>query len=116
MHAVLFSFQLNQTSGEIKTAVALDRETDDSHIFTVIATDQGHPKSLSSQVQVRVLVEDINDNPPVFAKNEYSLSLSLYTEPGLFLTVNVRCLSYIFTLLVRKILRWSAKTRILFRD
>ena len=85
-----FSFQLNHTSGEIKTAVPLDRETADSHFFTVVATNQGSPKSLSSQVDVRVLVEDVNDNPPVFGKEEYSLSLSLYTQPGLLLSVHVR--------------------------
>ena len=85
------SFQLNQTTGEIKTAIPLDRETADSHNFTVVATDQGNTKSESCQVEVRVLVEDVNDNPPVFVKEEYSLSLSLYTQPGLLLRVNVSC-------------------------
>lgn len=88
----LFRFQLNYTSGEIKTAVALDRETADSHLFTVVATDLGSNKSLSSQVEVRVIVEDINDNPPLFAKEEYSLSLSLYTQPGLLLSLKVSLL------------------------
>ena len=85
-----FSFQINQTSGEIQTSVSLDRETVNRHMLTVVAADNSSPESLSSQVEVLVLVEDVNDNPPVFVEKEYSLSLSLYTQPGLLLRVNVR--------------------------
>lgn len=85
-----FSFQINQTSGEIQTSVSLDRETVNRHMLTVVAADNDSPESLSSQVEVLVLVEDVNDNPPVFVEKEYSLSLSLYTQPGLLLRVNVR--------------------------
>lgn len=59
-------------------------------MLTVVATDNGRAESLTSQVEVLVLVEDVNDNPPVFVEKEYSLSLSLYTQPGLLLRVNVR--------------------------
>ena len=59
-------------------------------MLTVVAADNSSPESLSSQVEVLVLVEDVNDNPPVFVEKEYSLSLSLYTQPGLLLRVNVR--------------------------
>lgn len=85
-----FSFRINQTSGEIQTSVPLDRETVNRHMLTVVAADNGSPESLSSEVEVLVLVEDVNDNPPVFVQKEYSLSLSLYTQPGLLLRVNVR--------------------------
>ncbi|CAH3043204.1 unnamed protein product [Porites lobata] len=81
-------FQINQTSGEIQTSVSLDRETVNRHMLTVVAADNSSPESLSSQVEVLVLVEDVNDNPPVFVEKEYSLSLSLYTQPGLLLRVN----------------------------
>ena len=90
MLCLCFSFQINQTSGEIQTSVSLDRETVNRHMLTVVAADNNSPESLSSQVEVLVLVEDVNDNPPVFVEKEYSLSLSLYTQPGLLLRVNVR--------------------------
>ena len=91
-HGLHSRFQLNQTSGEIKTAIALDRETTDSHQFSVGATNLYKP--LTTLVEVRVVVEDINDNPPVFAKEEYVLSLSLYTKPGLLLSLNVSRIYY----------------------
>ena len=82
---------MNQTSGEIKTAKALDRETAESHVFTVVASDLlGGPKCLSSQVEVHVIVDDINDNRPVFKNKEYALSLSLYTQPGSIISLEVR--------------------------
>lgn len=43
----------------------LDREAMDSHIFDVIAFDNGVP-SLTSTVTVTITVLDINDNFPVF--------------------------------------------------
>ena len=89
-YVLLLRFQLNQTSGEIKTAEALDRETAESHVFKVVATDLGVPSSLSSQVEVLVIVDDINDNRPMFENNEYALSLSLYTQPGPILELKVR--------------------------
>lgn len=42
---------------------SLDREASESHSFTAIATDGG---GLSSVGEVRIIVEDINDNPPIF--------------------------------------------------
>ena len=76
-------------TGEIKTAVALDRETAESHLFTVVAAEQGVPKSFNSQVEVRVAVEDINDNPPVFANKEAELALSNCRQPGPVLSLKV---------------------------
>lgn len=58
-------------------------------MFTVVATDLGVPKSFNSQVEVRVVVEDINDNRPVFANKEAELVLSLYTQPGPILSLKV---------------------------
>ena len=80
---------MNDASGEIKTAVALDRETAESHLFIVVATDEGVPKPFSSQVEVRVVVEDINDNRPVFMDKEAELILSAYTQPGPILSLKV---------------------------
>ena len=42
-----------------------------SYSLQVTATDGGHP-ALSSTCKVNVLVTDVNDNPPVFSRAEYS--------------------------------------------
>lgn len=57
----------------------------------MVATDQGVPKPFNSQVEVRVVVEDINDNRPVFTSKETELVLSLYTQPGPILSLKVIC-------------------------
>ena len=55
----------------------------------MVATDQGVPESFNSQVEVRVVVEDINDNRPVFTSKESELVLSLYRQPGPILSLKV---------------------------
>ena len=52
-------------NGEIKTTMELDRETRDTYVFKVRAVDHGVPP-LSSTVDVVVMVDDVNDNVPVF--------------------------------------------------
>ena len=55
----------------------------------MIAADQGVPRPFRSRVEVRVVVEDINDNRPVFTRKEAELDLSLYTQPGPILSLKV---------------------------
>ena len=42
--------------------------------MVVVASDNGNPR-LSSSVTVRITVQDINDNEPVFEKTFYNISL-----------------------------------------
>ncbi|KAM9311639.1 cadherin-related family member 2 [Gastrophryne carolinensis] len=69
------NFSINTTTGIITSLAPLDREainiTQNGRIvLTVTLYDLGVP-SLSSQVNVTVNVEDLNDNVPVFSKTEY---------------------------------------------
>ncbi|ESO89853.1 hypothetical protein LOTGIDRAFT_124131, partial [Lottia gigantea] len=57
-------FLIGSTSGQISTKATLDRETADSHILTILATDQGTP-SLVGTATVTVILNDVNDNPPI---------------------------------------------------
>ncbi|XP_058820979.1 cadherin-related tumor suppressor [Topomyia yanbarensis] len=61
-------FGINPTTGVIHTLHAIDREAIDTYRLTVIATDQAAIPSqrLSAEKLVTVIVEDINDNAPVF--------------------------------------------------
>ena len=60
-------FAINSTSGVITTTAAataeIDRETTPTFTISVVARDGG---SLTNPTQVSVVVEDINDNAPVF--------------------------------------------------
>ncbi|XP_073932910.1 protocadherin gamma-A1 isoform X13 [Castor canadensis] len=54
------------------TEKTLDREFTSGYNITVTATDQGTP-TLSTQAHISLLVTDINDNPPVFQQDSYSV-------------------------------------------
>lgn len=61
-------FSINPATGVIFTLREIDRETIDTFKLTVVATDQAliESKRLSAEKIVTVIVEDINDNAPVF--------------------------------------------------
>lgn len=61
-------FDINPTTGVIHTLLPIDREAIDTFRLTVVATDQAQPVSdrLSADKLVTVIVEDVNDNAPVF--------------------------------------------------
>jgi len=52
-----------------------DRELVSRHTLTVICTDHGVP-ALSSSHVIDVVVDDVNDNSPVFSKSSYTLHLN----------------------------------------
>jgi protocadherin Fat 4 len=58
-------FEINGTTGVVKTAELLDRETLSLHSITVVATDRGNA-SLSTEVTLNISVIDLNDNTPSF--------------------------------------------------
>lgn len=66
-------FQINNTSGDLFVAKALDREAHDQHKL-IVAADDGKFESFHI---VKVIVENVNDNKPVFqnfsngARNEH---------------------------------------------
>ncbi|KAL0131096.1 hypothetical protein PUN28_002587 [Cardiocondyla obscurior] len=61
-------FGINPSSGVIHTLLPIDREEVDTFKLVVIATDQAQPPStrLSAEKLVIVIVEDVNDNAPIF--------------------------------------------------
>uniref|UniRef100_A0A672YBK8 Protocadherin-16 n=1 Tax=Sphaeramia orbicularis TaxID=375764 RepID=A0A672YBK8_9TELE len=72
---------IDPESGLVTTAAALDRETHMEVWFLVVAADGGEP-SLSSTATVTVLVEDLNDNEPVFQQQLYNVSVPEHSEIG----------------------------------
>ena len=68
-------FAIGQTSGIISVDGELDRELIDEYRFTVVAMDSGNsPQSTSALVLV--IIEDVNDSPPVFEQSVYYVEVS----------------------------------------
>ncbi|XP_064636324.1 cadherin-related tumor suppressor-like [Lineus longissimus] len=61
------AFKIGADTGEIKTAIRLNREILDHYSLIVKAADQGQPQKTATAT-VLVNVEDKNDNPPQFTK------------------------------------------------
>uniref|UniRef100_A0A8C6JSB2 Protocadherin-16 n=1 Tax=Melopsittacus undulatus TaxID=13146 RepID=A0A8C6JSB2_MELUD len=74
-------FAIDPATGIITTAAPLDYEKDPQPQLTVLATDRGTPP-LSSSAVVRVALQDVNDNEPVFRNNFYNMSLKENTPVG----------------------------------
>lgn len=64
-------FSINDSSGELFTMRALDRETVAFYRFLVVATDGHLTQMLSSSATVLVTVEDVNDHSPSFLYGPY---------------------------------------------
>ena len=72
-------FEIDNSSGLIRTLVMLDRESVAQYALTVRATDSG---GLFSDVSVAINVLDQNDNPPQFTQPMYSVSASENAPEG----------------------------------
>ncbi|KAH8282937.1 hypothetical protein KR054_010997, partial [Drosophila jambulina] len=68
-------FAIDARSGHLVLSQHLDYETSQRHSLIVTATDGGVP-SLSTNLTILVDVQDVNDNPPVFEREEYSVNVS----------------------------------------
>ena len=83
------SFVIEPSTGTIRTAVPLDRETTDMYMLTVTAEDAGTP-SLSTSVTVYINVSDVNDNTPYFSLEHYTVSLAENEDSMNFLNLTVQ--------------------------
>lgn len=68
-------------SGELKTSQPLDREEQDKHTFKVRAVDGG---GRYCEADVHITVEDVNDNPPQFSSDPYTITVFENTETGTY--------------------------------
>lgn len=63
-------FRINASSGDIALLKPLDREQQSEYTLTLVAMDTGSPPLTGTGI-VRVEVQDINDNDPVFELQSY---------------------------------------------
>lgn len=69
------------SSGEVKTSQPLDREEQSEHRFKVRAVDGG---GRYCEVDIHITVEDVNDNPPLFSSDPYTITVFENTETGTY--------------------------------
>lgn len=67
-------FSIDSLTGHLTLTRHLDYETAQRHTLIVSATDSGD-SPLSANLTILVEVQDVNDNPPVFERNEYEANV-----------------------------------------
>ncbi|XP_038055902.1 protocadherin Fat 4-like [Patiria miniata] len=72
-------FTINRDSGEIQTAVEIDREQIPNDVFDILVLARHSVTSRTKPIEVRITVTDLNDNSPVFPETDISIS---FTENG----------------------------------
>ncbi|XP_063784615.1 protocadherin-12 isoform X2 [Pseudophryne corroboree] len=86
-------FRLEKSNGNsyiLITNAILDREKLEQYDLTIQAKDQGEP-SFSAEKSLKIRVSDANDNPPIFEKLNYDVSLLENSGPLThLLTVNAQ--------------------------
>ncbi|KAM8915162.1 cadherin EGF LAG seven-pass G-type receptor 2 isoform 1-T1 [Spinachia spinachia] len=65
-------FIIESTSGIVRTLRRLDRENVPVYSLQAFAVDKGVP-ALRTAVNIQVTILDVNDNPPVFEKDEFDI-------------------------------------------
>ncbi|XP_074602495.1 neural cadherin isoform X1 [Brevipalpus obovatus] len=76
-------FTIDETTGEVRTNKVFDREGDDGRFVsvTVKAVDKGSPP-LEGVCSFKVEITDINDNSPLFDRQEYRENVKQDTQVG----------------------------------
>lgn len=87
-------FEIDPDTGLISSADVIDCEVSSKPEFTVVAKDKGD-QPLSSTAKITINVIDVNDNPPIFDKNIYNVSIKEDAEIG-------TCFLKVFNLTVMK--------------
>uniref|UniRef100_A0AAY4BCD1 Cadherin EGF LAG seven-pass G-type receptor 2 n=1 Tax=Denticeps clupeoides TaxID=299321 RepID=A0AAY4BCD1_9TELE len=75
-------FIIESTSGIVRTLRRLDRENMPLYDLKAFAVDKGVPP-LKTSVNIQVTVLDVNDNPPVFEKDEFDIFVEENSPIGL---------------------------------
>lgn len=69
------AFSVDEHSGVLRLATPLDRDLRPSYTLQARATDRGWPRPLSAICTVTVSVLDLNDDPPVFQRRDYVVTI-----------------------------------------
>ena len=64
-------FRIDSQTGDLIVQSHLDYDSVQSYTLTVVATDTGQPTRTSTAHQLRITVENINDESPIFTSDTY---------------------------------------------
>lgn len=78
------NFHINPDTGEITTAVLLDRETISIIYLTLMAQDSSTTEPRASAVNLTIIVADVNDNSPTFKQREFNVHVPERLKRGHF--------------------------------
>ena len=80
----------------ITTTVAIDREGADSEVYhlLVVAKDNSTTERRQTTANLTITILDENDNPPLFEKSNYKVTVKEEQPPGQKIT-KVSCLSVV---------------------
>ncbi|KAL3852704.1 hypothetical protein ACJMK2_016322, partial [Sinanodonta woodiana] len=81
-----FHFRIDASTGILSTTSTFDYETKSMYSVVVRATDRGSP-AYSSNSRVKIQINDVNDNTPMFHMTDYSISISESSVIGTIVTV-----------------------------
>ncbi|KAK3608189.1 hypothetical protein CHS0354_039203 [Potamilus streckersoni] len=79
-------FSINNTSGVITTAIALDYETRKFYEFMILATYVNNSRVQSATAAVLVTVQDVNDNSPILTLSTNTLNVARDAGINILLT------------------------------
>ncbi|XP_074505101.1 protocadherin Fat 2 [Sebastes fasciatus] len=75
-------FVISQTSGVLETTgIPFDREEQDVYDVVVKVEDMRTPPRTAT-TQIKIFIDDVNDNPPQFLNLPFSMMISETSEPG----------------------------------
>lgn len=81
-------FKIDERTGEIRSKVKLDREVQDHYELVIIAKDHGTPVAFETLRFLNIVVEDIDDNLPLFpmsvGNSVIKFTVPEEEEPGYF--------------------------------
>ena len=77
----LDTFSIDDSSGVITTLGSIDYEQYPVYELDILAEDSGVPQRTGSAT-VRIITNNLNDNPPLFTENTYQATISANAEVG----------------------------------
>lgn len=74
-------FKIDPKTGEVRTMQGLDYENE-KEISLVIGTMENSGRASGDTIEIRISIEDQNDNAPVFASSSETITISDEIQPG----------------------------------
>lgn len=77
-------FHVDSDTGEIKTAISLDREETAIYYMTIMAQDSSATEPRATTVNLTITISDVNDNSPIFEHTSFNVNVPDRIKSGQF--------------------------------